>query len=108
MNKYLTLPLHLVKFWYPEALVVFLRAWKNVIAFLEEDLAVTLMIKLFWIPLFHDSSFVGRILSIVFRSSRILLGLFAYLAASVFIFFLALAWFTMPVWAIWFLKAWGV
>ena len=61
--KYLLLPIHLLNFWYLEGLFFFARTWKNTILFLEEDLAVGLMYKLLFVPLFHDSSFVGAILS---------------------------------------------
>jgi len=69
MKKYLHIPIHLVEFWYPEGIAFFLRTWKNLMLFLEEDLAVTLMFKLLFVPLFHDSSFAGRILSFFFSSS---------------------------------------
>lgn len=95
--KYLHLPIHLVEFWYPEAIAFFTKTWKNLMLFLEEDLAVTLMWRLLLTPLFHDSSFVGRILSFVFRLSRVLMGLFAFSLASVALFLIALYWFTLPV-----------
>lgn len=95
--KYLTLPLHLIKFWYPEALEVFIRSWKNTLAFLEEDLAVGLMWKLLFTPLFHDATIVGRVLSFLFRIIRIFMGLLAYGLASVVILVLAVYWFALPI-----------
>lgn len=94
--KYLSIPLNLIKFWYPESLTFFLRTWKNCLLYLEEDLAVGLMFKLLFVPLFHDSSFTGRILSFFFRSLRILLGLLAFFLVSIAVFALALAWFLLP------------
>src|SRR3989344_599124 len=91
------LPLHLIKFWYPEAVEVFLRSWKNTILFLEEDLAVGLMWQLLFAPLFHDATVVGRILSFIFRIIRIVMGLFAFALATVIILILSLYWFTLPV-----------
>lgn len=103
--KYLTLPIHLInkfvagaiEFWYPEAITFFIRLWKNLILFLEEDLAVGLMWHLLFTPLFHDASIVGRILSFLFRVIRIFIGLFAFLMSTIFIIFLALYWFALPV-----------
>ena len=109
--KYLLLPIHLLKFWYIESLTFFLRTWKNLILFLEEDLAVTLMWKLLFVPLFHDSSIVGRVLSFIFRILRILVGLFAFALASIFILGLALFWLTLPIgviWGIWDIWGWIV
>ena len=94
--KYLSLPVHLLKFWYPEALVVLIRTWRNIILYLEEDLAVGLMFRLLFVPLFHDSSIVGRGLSFLFRSCRILIGLFAFLAATLLVITLAGYWFLLP------------
>ena len=95
--KYLTLPIHLIQFWYPEALATFLKTWKNLMLFLEEDLAVGLMAKLIIVPLFHDASIVGRILSFFFRLSRIIIGLFAFTLASGLLFLVAVYWFLLPI-----------
>ncbi len=97
MKKYLSIPIHLIEFWYPEGIEFFVRTWKNLILFLEEDLAVTLMWKLIFVPLFHDSSIVGRVLSFLFRLFRILTGLFAFSLASVVLFAIAIYWFSLPV-----------
>jgi ATP-dependent Clp protease ATP-binding subunit ClpA len=100
MEKYLNLPVHLIEFWYPEGVVFFVRTWKNLMLFLEEDLAVTLMWKLLFVPLFHDSSIVGKVLSFLFRFFRILVGLFAFAAASLTLLLIALYWFALPALAV--------
>lgn len=90
------LPLNLLLFWYPKAAVVFLRCLKNILLILEEDLAVGLMMRLIMVPLFHDSSIVGWVLSFIFRLSRILIGIFGFLCAVVLVFLIALLWFSAP------------
>ncbi len=95
--KYLTLPISLLKFWYPDSLAFFLRTWKNSMLFLEEDLAVGLMWKLLFTPLFHDSSIVGKVLSFVFRLGRILMGLFAFGMATLALLLLGVYWLALPV-----------
>ena len=97
MKKYLHIPIHLVEFWYPEGIIFFIKLWKNLMLFLEEDLAVSLMWRLLLTPLFHDSSYVGRFLSFLFRLSRILIGLFAFALSSIGLSFIAVYWFTLPV-----------
>lgn len=94
--KYLTLPVHLIEFWYPEGMVFFVTTWKNLMLFLEEDLAVGLMWKLIFVPLFHDSSIVGKVLSFLFRISRILIGIFAFAAASLALILIAFYWLGLP------------
>lgn len=95
--KYLTLPISLLKFWYPESLVVFFRTWKNALFYLEEDLAVGLMFKLLFVPLFHDSTLLGRMLSFGFRSFRIALGLFAFTFTTLIFLTVCLFWLAIPV-----------
>lgn len=97
--KYLLFPIHLFKFWYIESLYAFLRIWKNSINYLEEDLAVGLMLKLIFVPLFHDNSYVGRILSFIFRIFRILIGVFAFIIATIFILVGAIYWLFLPLFA---------
>lgn len=94
--KFFLLPIHLITYWYPESLTFFIQVWRNVISYLEEDLAVGLMLKLFFTPLFHDSSIVGKLLSISFRALRILLGLFAFLFSTMCILVVAIVWFMLP------------
>ncbi|OGE72280.1 hypothetical protein A3H40_02185 [Candidatus Daviesbacteria bacterium RIFCSPLOWO2_02_FULL_38_15] len=94
------MPFHLIEFWYPEGLAFFIRTWKNLMLFLEEDLAVGLMVKLFFTPLFHDSTIVGLILSFLFRSTRILMGLFAFIFSTAALLGIAVLWFGLPILAI--------
>ena len=91
------LPVHLLKFWYIESPFFFGRIWQNLILYLEEDLAVMLMVKLLFVPLFHDASIIGRVLSFIFRMLRILMGLFAFAIATVLVAALALVWLLLPI-----------
>ncbi len=97
LKHILYIPLGLFKFWYIESLYFFLRLWKNIILYLEEDLAVNLMFKLLFTPLFHDTTIVGKALSFIFRVSRILIGVFAFLVATVIVFLLLGFWLSTPV-----------
>lgn len=92
----LDLPINFLKFWYPDALTVFLRSFKNTLQVIEEDLAVSLMWRLLLTPLFHDASTLGRILSFFFRLSRVIFGLFAYLLITILFILLTSIWFLTP------------
>lgn len=91
------LPIRLVSFWYPQALIFFARTWHNLMFFLEEDLAVGLMLRLLFVPLFHDSSIVGHLVSFLFRLIRISIGILAFIAVTILIALLAIVWFLTPV-----------
>lgn len=54
------------------------------------------MWKLLFVPLFHDASIVGRILSFLFRLGRIFLGLVAFAIATLLIVLAAFYWFVLP------------
>lgn len=103
--KYLILPISFIEFWYPEGIAFFLRTWKNLMLFLEEDLAVGLMWRLIFTPLFHDTTIVGRVLSFLFRILRIFMGLFAFTLATLILLLIGgyflmipiLAFFDIPV-----------
>lgn len=98
--KYATLPTRILLFWYPQSIAFFVRTWKNMMLYLEEDLAVGLMWKLLFIPLFHDSSFVGRLLSLTFRLSRIVMGLFAFAITTIILILIGGYWLVLPALAI--------
>lgn len=91
------LPVAFIKFYFFDSLKLLYRFWKNTLAMLEEDLAVSLMIRLIFTPLFHDSSIVGRLLSFIFRAFRILIGFFAYVVATVVILTGTCFWIAAPV-----------
>lgn len=63
-------------------------------------MAVGLMWKLLFTPLFHDSSIVGRILSLIFRMGRILIGLFAFLIATGVLLLMGGYWLALPILAV--------
>lgn len=68
--------------------------------YLEEDLAVGLMIRLLFAPLFHDATVVGRLLSFLFRSVRILIGMSAFSLVTISLAAASIYWFLLPVLAI--------
>src|SRR6188768_2666793 len=90
------LPFKFIKFWYPDSFIVFFRAWNNIMMVLEEDMAVKLMLKLLFVRLFHDASPMGRILSFLFRTTRIIMGLGAYFIVSIALCCLGVFWFFLP------------
>lgn len=86
-----------LNFWYPESLKTFIRVLVNSLSVLEEDLAVFLMARLLFVPLFHDSSVIGRGLSFLFRLFRLILGLTAFLIVILAYLSAAFIWFITPI-----------
>ncbi|MFC1627181.1 hypothetical protein ACFL18_01330 [Patescibacteria group bacterium] len=74
MSSFLGKLIHLPLWWYKDSLVGIKRFFRNLLVFLDNKLAVRLMLKMMLTPLFHDVSFLGRILSFVFRLIRVVVG----------------------------------
>lgn len=98
--KYLYLPIHLIEFWYPESIAFFIRTWKNLMLYLEEDLAVGLMWRLLFVPLFHDATLTGRVLSFLFRILRIGIGIFAFAVGTLLVLLIGGYWLSLPILAV--------
>ena len=63
---------------------------------LDKGFAFRITIKHFFEPLYKDYSVVGRILGVIFRTGRIIMGGFTYLAFSIFFAVVFLAWLSIP------------
>jgi hypothetical protein len=70
--------------WYDDGSRAFGRHFMATLTAADRSLAVAITLRHFWEPLYKDYSIIGRLLGIVFRSARVLIG-------SVCYFFLALA-----------------
>jgi ATP-dependent Clp protease ATP-binding subunit ClpC len=90
------LPVHLIYFWYVDGIQTLIRTWRNILFLIEEDMAVSLMWRLLFTPLFHDASFVGRILSLIFRLVRIFSGIITMLFATAVMGLLTVVWLVIP------------
>ena len=65
---------HLPLFWYRATVIWWPRLLKNLTIFLDNQLAASVNLRMFFIPMFQDTSVLGRILSLIVRVSRILIG----------------------------------
>ncbi|HEY4526047.1 MAG TPA: hypothetical protein VJL32_03050 [Candidatus Paceibacterota bacterium] len=83
--------------WYVDGSVWFVH---NFINFLEErdrTFAVRVTLKYFFQPLYKDYSIIGRILGVIFRSLRILIGVAFYLLSGILFLAVYLAWTLSPI-----------
>ena len=97
MSGFLLKLFHFPIFWYKDSLSWFKRFFRNLIIFLNNKLAVSLMFRMFFVPLFHDTSIVGRLLSFLFRFFRVVLGGSFILIVGVAMIFWFLLWILLPV-----------
>ena len=97
MKFFLNKLFHFPIFWYKDFLIGLRRFFRNLVIFLDNKLAVSLMLKMIFVPLFHDTSVVGRILSFIFRLSRIILGSLIIGLVFLAMFFWLIVWVFLPV-----------
>ncbi len=61
--------------WYYTVPTFLLKLLKKLTIYYDHKLAVSLMIRAFFVPLFGDRSFLGLIIGIIFRSLRVVAGM---------------------------------
>lgn len=74
----------------------FIRFLPRLLAYEEDKLALFLHLRMFFIPLFQDTSLMGRILSLLFRTSRIVLGILVIFLSSLLLSLLFLLYLLAP------------
>lgn len=62
----------------------------------DRSLALKITIRYFFQPLYRDYSVIGRILGVIFRTGRILIGAAIYAAVAVLFLAFYLAWLAAP------------
>ena len=97
MTMIMTKSLHFPLWWYKDSLIWWKRFFQNLLIFLDNKLAVSLMLKMLFIPLFHDASLLGRILSFIFRVVRVVVGGLIIILTVVSMIFWWLVWLALPI-----------
>lgn len=92
---------HLPYFWYVEGSAAFLRALYRLLIYLDQGFAVTIMLRLLFVPLFGDYSLMGRCLAIPFRLIRIIVGVIAIILVELSVIILFALWLVFPPLLLW-------
>lgn len=83
--------------WYIDGSKVFFHHFISFLERLDRRFAVKVTLRYFFQPLYKDYSIVGRILGVIFRSGRIIIGTVAYLFIAVIFLAIYLLWLLAPV-----------
>lgn len=94
---YVTLPYHFARWYVTQLPFKILRFFLNTNLYIEDILAIRLHTRLFFVPLFHDTTIIGRISSVIFRMTRIFGGVWVLLCANMLLAIAVLLWFFLPV-----------
>lgn len=82
--------------WYQTAPSHFPYLFKNIDLLWEDLFAIRLMWRFLFAPLFHDVTIWGRVLSVLYRSGRIVSGLTTLLLVDIFLVVFFILWFILP------------
>jgi|SRR3989344_2275166 len=87
--------------WYEHGTQRIAHAFISLLESLDQTFAVAITARHFFEPLYKDYTVIGRIVGVVFRASRILLGLTLYLAVACVFAAIYFAWLALPPYIIW-------
>ncbi|HUC01390.1 MAG TPA: hypothetical protein VMA75_00600 [Candidatus Paceibacterota bacterium] len=82
--------------WYADGSRVFARRFMATMTAVDQSLAVAITLRHFFEPLYKDYSVIGRILGIVFRSARILIGGIFYILLALLFAVAYIIWLAIP------------
>jgi hypothetical protein len=82
--------------WYYSGSRAIARKFMTTIEGIDRTVAIKITLEHFFEPLYKDYSIIGRILGIVFRIARVLVGLVIYLVVVIMFIALYLLWIAIP------------
>ncbi len=82
--------------WYVDGSRAFGRAFITSLAEVDKTVAIKITLRYFFQPLYKDYTVIGRILGIIFRSCRLLIGAVVYLILIATFLAAYLAWLLIP------------
>src|SRR6266481_4704578 len=82
--------------WYVDGSKSLLNRFMFFIGDLDKTFAVRITLSHFFEPLYKDFTFIGRILGVIFRSIRVVIGGIIYLFAGLVFLGILLAWLATP------------
>jgi len=95
----MALPKAIYKFFYWFFIFVpnwLFRTWGRILILINNGISLALNIRMFFVPLFHDFTWVGRGMGFVYRFLRIILGTLVFFFALLLGLVVNLAWFFLP------------
>ncbi len=73
------------------------RTWGRILILVNNGTSLALNIRMFFVPLFHDFTWIGRGMGFVYRLLRIVLGTFVFFFMFLLGLVINLAWFLLPI-----------
>ncbi|MBI4085235.1 MAG: hypothetical protein HY432_01880 [Candidatus Liptonbacteria bacterium] len=83
--------------WYTDASRVFFHKFVSFLERVDRTVALRVTLKFFFQPLYKDYTVIGRILGVVFRTGRLIVGVAVYALISAIFIFIYVLWLAVPV-----------
>ncbi len=83
--------------WYVDGSRSMMHRFVNALAAADTIFAVEITLRHFFEPLYRDYSPVGRVVGVIFRAGRILVGIAAYAVLAIVFLLIYVAWLALPV-----------
>ena len=93
------------KHWYGDGSRAIWGRFLLTLATADRSFAVKVTLRHFFEPLYKDYSGVGRVVGIIFRSGRIIIGGVVYLFIALFFALIYGTWLAIPVLVLWYVAA---
>jgi hypothetical protein len=88
--------------WYVDGSRGIARRFVSTLEQLDRSFAVAITFRYFFQPLYKDYTVIGRILGVIFRTVRIIIGVLIYFVIGLFFLAFYLAWILLPALLIWY------
>lgn len=96
---------HIVDFfhhWYVDGSRVIGNQFMVTLQAIDQAFAIKITLRYFFQPLYKDYSVIGRILGVIFRTGRIILGGIVYILITICSAIVYLIWLAIPVALLWY------
>lgn len=88
--------------WYVDGSRVIGNQFMTTLTAVDQSFAVKITLRHFFEPLYKDYSIIGRILGIIFRTGRVLIGGIAYLLIAIVFAVAYIIWLAIPAGLLWY------
>jgi len=83
--------------WYVDGSRMFGRSFIGTLTKVDQSVALKVTLRHFFEPLYKDYSVIGRILGVIFRSGRIIIGVGVYAFLLIIFLLIYFIWLAIPV-----------
>lgn len=87
---------HFPRFWYLDIPAWWFRFLKRLVIVIDNQLATSLMFRFWLVPIWQDTTIIGRSLSFIFRTVRVVVGGLVIVTATIAMCFWLVVWLLLP------------